>query len=289
MEAAFRVRVTVGRVLRDFCARRSALIKALTDDVDEFYDNCDPNVEELCLFGEADGRWRVAPPADIPSNLRRPARGINFVRDGMSREDWLNYVAYWSDIWLLCVAFTTGAQSGFRKEHRKMLYKKMEQLPKVLEVARIHRNARAQVERIFRDFRFRRQALINDLTEDVNEFYDLCVPPGVYNLLVRLDEDDDSAWTLGLFGDTSGLWRVGLRDVNVPPGLPQPVWGINLLRDLVPFMTWISWVARYSDVWLGSLASFEAANIGLHQVDRQKLNDMIGELPTLADIVDDYV
>ncbi|KAI9118153.1 hypothetical protein K1719_010485 [Acacia pycnantha] len=57
------------------------------------YKRGDDSVEELLLFGDADGWWRVAPTADIPSNLRRPVRGINFNRDGMSREDWLNYVA----------------------------------------------------------------------------------------------------------------------------------------------------------------------------------------------------
>ena len=42
---------TVDQVFDDYSARRSGLLKALTADVDEFYTQCDPDKENLCLYG----------------------------------------------------------------------------------------------------------------------------------------------------------------------------------------------------------------------------------------------
>ncbi|KAK4274548.1 hypothetical protein QN277_017751 [Acacia crassicarpa] len=273
--AEFRVRAEVGPVLRDFCARRSALIKALTDDVEQFCAQCDPDEEKLCLYGDSNGRWRVAPPAkDVPPDLPEPVSGINLFRNLKSKDYWLNFVAHRSDLWLLSLALFEGTSSGFGKKHRKLLYKKIDQLPKILEVARMRRNSRAQVQRVFNDFTGRSRALLKALTEDTNEFCRQCVPDG---------------GILCLFGDTNGQWRVGPPDVNVPPGLPQPEPGINLYRGSMPLVTWLSWVARFSDIWLRSLASFEATNnIGLHQADRLRVHDMIEQLPTLYDVVRNY-
>ncbi|KAI9100868.1 hypothetical protein K1719_023992 [Acacia pycnantha] len=270
------VRAKVGPVLRDFWARRNALIKALIDDVDQFYAQCDPNEEELCLYGDSNGRWRVAlPPEDAPPDLPEPVRGINLYRDLMSRDDWLNFVARRSDLWLLYMAFYEGTCSGFCKKQRMLFFKKINQLPQVLEVVTIHRNAPPQVQRVFNDFMARNSALTRALTEDTNELHRQC--------------DPGAGVILCLFGDTNGMWRVGAPEENVPQWLPQPILGINLYRDSWPSMTWLSWVARYSDFWLHSLASFEVANnIGLHQADWQQVHDMIEQLPTLYDTVQNY-
>ena len=52
--------------------------------VDEFYEQCDPDKENLCLYGNPDGTWEVQLPAEeVPPALPEPALGINFARDGM--------------------------------------------------------------------------------------------------------------------------------------------------------------------------------------------------------------
>ncbi|KAK3438521.1 hypothetical protein EUGRSUZ_C03146 [Eucalyptus grandis] len=42
---------TVEEVFRDFKGRRAGMIKALTTEVEEFYQQCDPENENLCLYG----------------------------------------------------------------------------------------------------------------------------------------------------------------------------------------------------------------------------------------------
>jgi hypothetical protein len=65
----------------------------------------------LCLYGNPDGSWEVALPAEeVPPELPEPALGINFARNGMHRRDWLSLVAVHSDSWLLSVAFFFAAQ-----------------------------------------------------------------------------------------------------------------------------------------------------------------------------------
>ena len=78
---------TVEDVYDNFSARRDGLIKALTSDVDGFYEQCDPDKENLCLYGNPDGTWEVQLPAEeVPPELPEPALGINFARDGMQGE-----------------------------------------------------------------------------------------------------------------------------------------------------------------------------------------------------------
>ncbi|EXB88396.1 hypothetical protein L484_007679 [Morus notabilis] len=102
---------TVEEIFKDFTARRSALIRALTYDVDEFYAQCDPEKENLCFYGHPDETWEVGLPAEeVPPELPEPALGINFARDGMKRKDWLSLVAVHTDSWLLSVAFYFGAR-----------------------------------------------------------------------------------------------------------------------------------------------------------------------------------
>jgi hypothetical protein len=78
---------------------------------EQFYRQCDPEKENLCLYGFPDGSWEVNLPAEeVPPELPEPALGINFARDGMQRKDWLSLVAVHSDAWLLAVAFYYGAR-----------------------------------------------------------------------------------------------------------------------------------------------------------------------------------
>ena len=54
-------------------------------DVAAFFEQCDPNKENLCLYGRPDGTWRVELPAEeVPPELPEPALGVNFARDGMA-------------------------------------------------------------------------------------------------------------------------------------------------------------------------------------------------------------
>lgn len=52
--------------------------------MNKLYEKCDPQRENLCLYGQADGAWDVDIPADdVPPEVPEPALGINFARDGM--------------------------------------------------------------------------------------------------------------------------------------------------------------------------------------------------------------
>ncbi|KAE8812110.1 PHD finger protein ALFIN-LIKE 8 [Hordeum vulgare] len=122
-------------VFRDFRARRAGMIKALTTDVEKFYQQCDPEKENLCLYGLPNETWEVNLPAEeVPPELPEPALGINFARDGMDEKDWLSLVAVHSDAWLLAVSFYFGARFGFDKESRKRLFSMINNLPTIYEV-----------------------------------------------------------------------------------------------------------------------------------------------------------
>ncbi|CAA7059024.1 unnamed protein product [Microthlaspi erraticum] len=93
---------TVEEVFRDFKGRRAGIVRALTTDVEEFFQQCDPEKENLCLYGFPNEVWEVNLPAEeVPPELPEPALGINFARDGMQEKDWLSLVAVHSDAWLL--------------------------------------------------------------------------------------------------------------------------------------------------------------------------------------------
>ncbi|KAI4342223.1 hypothetical protein MLD38_026871 [Melastoma candidum] len=126
---------TVEEVFSDFKGRRAGLIKALTSDVKDFYQQCDPEKENLCLYGFPNETWEVnLPVEEVPPELPEPALGINFARDGMQDKDWLLLVAVHSDSWLLAVAFYFGARFGFGKNERKRLFQLIDDLPTVFEV-----------------------------------------------------------------------------------------------------------------------------------------------------------
>ncbi|XP_031380576.1 PHD finger protein ALFIN-LIKE 7-like [Punica granatum] len=126
---------TVEEVFSDFKGRRAGLIKALTTDVEKFYQQCDPDKENLCLYGLPNETWEVnLPVEEVPPELPEPALGINFARDGMQEKDWLSLVAVHSDSWLLAVAFYFGARFGFGKNERKKLFQMINDLPTIFEV-----------------------------------------------------------------------------------------------------------------------------------------------------------
>ncbi|KAI4329136.1 hypothetical protein L6164_021432 [Bauhinia variegata] len=126
---------TVEEVFRDFKGRRAGLIKALTTDVGDLYNQCDPEKENLCLYGLPSEQWEVNLPAEeVPPELPEPVLGINFARDGMEEKDWLSLVAVHSDAWLLAIAFYFGARFGFDKADRKRLFNMINELPTVFEI-----------------------------------------------------------------------------------------------------------------------------------------------------------
>ncbi|CAN1218285.1 PHD finger protein ALFIN-LIKE 5 [Linum perenne] len=104
-------------------------------DVEDFYQQCDPEKENLCLYGFPSEQWEVNLPAEeVPPELPEPALGINFARDGMQEKDWLSLVAVHSDAWLLSVAFYFGARFGFDKADRKRLFNMINELPTIFEI-----------------------------------------------------------------------------------------------------------------------------------------------------------
>ncbi|KAL3586171.1 hypothetical protein D5086_013038 [Populus alba] len=104
-------------------------------DVEEFYQQCDPEKENLCLYGFPNEQWEVNLPAEeVPPELPEPALGINFARDGMQEKDWLSLVAVHSDAWLLAVAFYFGSRFGFDKTDRKRLFTMINDLPTIFEI-----------------------------------------------------------------------------------------------------------------------------------------------------------
>lgn len=124
---------TVEDIFKDYSGRRNGIIRALTHDVDEFYALCDPEKENLCLYGHPNESWEVTLPAEeVPPELPEPALGINFARDGMVRKDWLSLVAMHSDSWLLSVAFYLAAP--FNRNERKRLFSLINDLPTVFEI-----------------------------------------------------------------------------------------------------------------------------------------------------------
>ncbi|KAJ1699004.1 hypothetical protein LUZ63_007516 [Rhynchospora breviuscula] len=126
-------RRTVEEIFKDFSARRSGIVRALTQDVDDFYMKCDPDKDNLCLYGLPNDSWEVNLPAEeVPPEIPEPALGINFARDGMNRRDWLSLIAVHSDSWLLSVAFYLGAR--LNRNDRKRLFSMINEVPTVYEV-----------------------------------------------------------------------------------------------------------------------------------------------------------
>uniref|UniRef100_A0A7S0YAB0 Alfin N-terminal domain-containing protein n=1 Tax=Polytomella parva TaxID=51329 RepID=A0A7S0YAB0_9CHLO len=124
---------TVDEIFHDYEKRREGILKALTDDVDEFFSQADPDRENLCLYGQRDGTWTLDLPADeVPSELPEPSLGLNFARDGMQKREWLSLVAVHSDAWLIAVAFFYGVKLDALGRAR--LFAQINSLPTLFEV-----------------------------------------------------------------------------------------------------------------------------------------------------------
>jgi hypothetical protein len=124
---------SVEEIFKDYSSRRAGVVRALTQDVEEMYLLCDPEKENLCLYGHTNESWEVTLPAEeVPPELPEPALGINFARDGMNRRDWLSLVAVHTDSWLLAVSFYFGAK--LNRNERKRLFTMINELPTVFEI-----------------------------------------------------------------------------------------------------------------------------------------------------------
>mmetsp|Transcript_118 Transcript_118/g.418 ORF Transcript_118/g.418 Transcript_118/m.418 type:complete len:261 (+) Transcript_118:498-1280(+) len=124
---------TAEDIFKDYKGRRAGILMALTEESDELYGKCDPDRDNLCLYGEPEGTWIVDLPAEeVPPELPDPVLGINFARDGMAKRDWLSLVAVHSDSWLLSVAFFFAA--SLDAYGRARLFGKINELQTLHEV-----------------------------------------------------------------------------------------------------------------------------------------------------------
>jgi len=124
---------TVDEICRDHKGRRAGLLMALTEEADDLYDKCDPERDNLCLYGEPDGTWVVDLPAEeVPPELPEPVLGINFARDGMDKKDWLALVAVHSDAWLMSVAFYFAAKMD--ASGRSRIYNRINEFQTLYEI-----------------------------------------------------------------------------------------------------------------------------------------------------------
>ena len=73
---------------------------------------------------------------------------------------------------------------------------------------------------------------------------------------------------LCLYGLPGGRWEVVRPIELIPPSLPDPVLGINYIRDQKPKEEWLSLVAAHSDTWLVTMAFFHGGNSGFDGADR---------------------
>lgn len=150
---------------RPLAMLRPSVPRSLDCSYEEFFNQCDPERENLCLYGHSDGRWEVTLPVEeVPPEIPEPALGINFARDGMKvrvrawrgrgigccpwkdccprqllrlsfppsqKQDWLALCAVHSDCWLMSVAFFHGAR--FDRHGRDALFRRINSLATVYE------------------------------------------------------------------------------------------------------------------------------------------------------------
>ncbi|KAK4766257.1 hypothetical protein SAY87_007899 [Trapa incisa] len=123
---------TVEEIYADFANRHSALVRALTYDIDEVYSLCDPEKDSLCLHAQPNGLWEVVlPEEEVPPEIPEPLQGINFYRDAMLQKEWISLLAMHSDSWLLAVAFYFGAE--LNAIERERLFNLINELPTLFE------------------------------------------------------------------------------------------------------------------------------------------------------------
>ncbi|XP_031262457.1 PHD finger protein ALFIN-LIKE 7-like [Pistacia vera] len=198
---------TVEEFFGDFKGRRAGLIKALTIDVEKLYQQCDPEKENLCLYGLPNEAWKVdLPVEEVPSELPEPALGINFARDGMQEKDWLSLVAMHSDSWLLAVAFYFGARYGFGKNERKKLFQMINELPTIFEV--VTGNVKQPKDRsaaTHNSGKSKSSGKVSRQSEHQTKAVKMSPPPkDEDDSGEEEEEDDEQGATCGACGDNSG-------------------------------------------------------------------------------------
>ncbi|CAF2118617.1 hypothetical protein HID58_008272 [Brassica napus] len=129
------------------------------------------------------------------------------------------------------------------------------------------------VEHIFINYRLRRVGLLRAFGTDVGTLYNLCDPGYKENL--------------SLYGYPDGTWDVQEARMLLPPNLPEPTVGINLARDRMRAIDWVTVVAEHCDSWLLSLAFLFGVDLS-HDDSRERLFERINGLPTLAEKVKEY-
>ncbi|KAL6631097.1 hypothetical protein ACP70R_028437 [Stipagrostis hirtigluma subsp. patula] len=120
------------------------------------------------------------------------------------------------------------------------------------------------VERVFREFTYRRVALVRALTTDEKAFSRKCIPGMV---------------SMYLYGHTDGSWEVQSLELPMSLGLPKPKAGINLARDNMKHQEWLEHIAMHCDAWLIRISFFLAAK--LEPSERDRLFTMINSLQTV--------
>ncbi|KAG2334576.1 hypothetical protein Bca52824_005756 [Brassica carinata] len=177
---------TVEDIFVNYRLRRVGLLRAFGTDVATLYFLCNPDKNNLCLYGYPDGTWDVREPGVLlPPNLPEPAVGINFARDGMRAIVWLTLVAVHSDSWLRSLASFFGAGLS-RDDSRESLFERINDIP--------------------------------TLAEKVKEYY-----PGQMRIDTRITPLQEME-NLCSYGHPNGTWEVNLpaEAEEVPPELPEP-------------------------------------------------------------------
>lgn len=120
-----------------------------------------------------------------------------------------------------------------------------------------------------------------------------CIPSYFLSCLDERDKDklfemcDPDNECLCLFGYPDGSWEVRLPFEEVPPEIPEPLLGLNFARDGMENKEWRLMVAKHSDSWLLSAALYFGARFLFGKSERSRLFDLINELPTVYQIVNE--
>ncbi|KAL2477662.1 PHD finger protein ALFIN-LIKE 5 [Forsythia ovata] len=131
------------------------------------------------------------------------------------------------------------------------------------------------VREIFREFKGRRAGIIKALTVDFDRFYEEC---------------DPEKYALCLFGLPNETWEVKEPLDKVPPEFPEPVLGINYVRDDAQEKEyWLSYLAVHSDAWLISATFYFASLCRFEKRARELLFESINDLPSVSEVVTEAI
>ncbi|CAL4900363.1 unnamed protein product [Urochloa decumbens] len=148
------------------------------------------------------------------------------------------------------------------------------------------------VERTFRQFTYRRVALIRAVTQDEKVLFQKCNPREylvetknhpemhkIFIIILCLVMEP-----LCLYGNTNGSWEVLPPKLFAPSGQPEPKLGVNLVRDKMRRLNWLQYISSqsHSDAWLIRISFFHAADLEVRE--RQRLFTMISMLPTVLEM-----